>query len=47
MAVRLSKFFGTTPEFWMNLQAAYELANVRKDKKLCQQVEKIGPHRAA
>jgi antitoxin HigA-1 len=47
MAVRLSKFFGTTPEFWMNLQAAYELANVRNNKKLSQQVEKINPHRAA
>lgn len=47
MAVRLSKFFGTTPEFWMNLQAAYELATVRSNKKLAQQVEKINPHRAA
>ena len=24
-AVRLARFFGTTPEFWMNLQARYEL----------------------
>lgn len=24
-AIRLSKVFGTTPEFWMNLQAHYEL----------------------
>jgi antitoxin HigA-1 len=24
-ALRLSKYFGTTPEFWMNLQARYEL----------------------
>ena len=24
-AVRLAKFFGTSPEFWMNLQARYEL----------------------
>lgn len=24
-ALRLSKFFGTTPEFWMNLQTAYDL----------------------
>ncbi len=47
MAVRLSKFFGTTPEFWMNLQAAFELANVRTNKKLSQQVKKINPHRAA
>lgn len=30
MAVRLGKVFGTSPEFWMNLQAAYELANARK-----------------
>ena len=24
-ALRLAKFFKTSPEFWMNLQAAYEL----------------------
>ena len=24
-ALRLAKFFGTKPEFWMNLQARYEL----------------------
>jgi hypothetical protein len=24
-ALRLSKYFGTTPEFWMNLQSRYEL----------------------
>ncbi len=24
-ALRLSKYFGTTPEFWMNLQSHYEL----------------------
>ncbi len=28
-AIRLSKFFGTTPEFWMNLQRAYDLAQAR------------------
>ena len=25
-ALRLGKFFSTTPEFWMNLQTAYDLA---------------------
>lgn len=25
-ALRLSKFFGNTPEFWMNLQRAFDLA---------------------
>jgi addiction module HigA family antidote len=24
-ALRLAKYFDTTPEFWMNLQAAYEV----------------------
>jgi len=24
-ALRLARFFGTTPEFWMNLQSFYEL----------------------
>ena len=24
-ALRLAKYFGTTPEFWMNLQVAYEV----------------------
>jgi addiction module HigA family antidote len=28
-AVRLSRFFGTTDQFWLNLQAAYELAESR------------------
>jgi addiction module HigA family antidote len=24
-ALRLARYFGTTPQFWMNLQAAYDL----------------------
>lgn len=24
-ALRLARYFGTTPEFWMNLQTAYDL----------------------
>jgi addiction module HigA family antidote len=32
-ALRLSKFFGTTPEFWLNLQLKYDL-ETEKDKKL-------------
>lgn len=32
-ALRLAKFFGTTPEFWMNMQASYDLANEAKIKK--------------
>ena len=28
-AMRLAKAFGTTPEYWMNLQRAWELAHAR------------------
>lgn len=31
-ALRLACYFGTTPEFWMNLQAAYELRRTRFDR---------------
>lgn len=30
VALRLAKYFKTTPEFWMNLQAGYELRKARK-----------------
>lgn len=29
-AMRLAKFFGNTPEFWMNLQRAWDLARARE-----------------
>jgi len=29
VALRLGKYFGTTPELWMNLQADYELRRAR------------------
>jgi antitoxin HigA-1 len=28
-AMRLSKFFSTTPEYWLNLQQAWDLARAR------------------
>lgn len=34
-ALRLAKFFGTTPQFWMNMQAAHDLmkeAAVKRDE---------------
>ena len=30
-ALRLGKVFGTGPEFWMNLQSAYDLATADRD----------------
>ena len=29
-ALRLSRFFGNSPEFWMNLQRAYDIARARE-----------------
>jgi len=30
-ALRLGRFFGTTPEFWMNLQAMYDLTKAKAE----------------
>ncbi len=32
-ALRLSKFFGNTPKFWLGLQADYDLEEEQKNKK--------------
>ena len=32
-AMRLSKYFGTTPEFWMDLQREYDLRKVKSEIK--------------
>jgi len=32
MAIRLSKAFGSTPETWLRMQVAYDLAQVRKNE---------------
>ncbi len=31
-ALRLARFFRTTPDFWMNMQVGYELAVARTEK---------------
>ena len=31
-ALRLARYFGNEPEFWLNLQAQYDLAQLRKAK---------------
>jgi antitoxin HigA-1 len=33
MALRLARFFRTTPEFWMNLQTHYDLEVVRDEER--------------
>jgi addiction module HigA family antidote len=32
MAIRLTKAFGSTPEAWLQMQLAYDLAVARKDE---------------
>lgn len=32
MAIRLTKAFGSTPETWLRMQVAYDLAAARKDE---------------
>lgn len=34
MALKLAKAFSTTPEFWLNMQLKYDLAQARKTAKL-------------
>lgn len=41
MALRLSRFFGNTPEFWLNAQRAYDLWQAQKN--CSNDLEKISP----
>src|SRR5918996_4478298 len=43
-ALRLARYFGTTPQFWMNLQAAYDL-DVAQDARGVEIADRIRPHR--
>jgi len=45
-ALRLARYFGTTPQFWMNLQANYEL-ELAQDLRGVEIADRIRPHRAA
>ena len=40
-AVRLAKFFGQTPEYWLDLQNYADLQEAAQDKKLAAIVKKI------
>ena len=46
MAIRLSKAFGSTPETWVRMQAAYDLAQALRDEKRIR-VERYEPRSAA
>ena len=40
-ALRLARFFGTTPQFWMNMQASYELR--KAENELGRKINEIEP----
>jgi addiction module HigA family antidote len=42
-AIRLGRYFGTDPRFWLNLQAAYDLSKAQK----AHSYKKIVPRTAA
>ncbi|MBN9216486.1 MAG: HigA family addiction module antidote protein [Mesorhizobium sp.] len=44
-ALRLARFFNTTPEFWMNFQKAYELET--EARKIAAELDRIVPMDAA
>lgn len=44
-ALRLSRFFGTTEQFWLNLQDAYDIGRTRSE--LARELEQIEPLRDA
>lgn len=43
MAIKLSRYFGTTPELWLNLQNQYDLYIAKQKKHTL--LEKIRPYR--
>ena len=43
MCLKVSRLFGSTPQFWMRLQADYDLKKAAQDKKVMQRVARIVP----
>jgi len=44
-ALRLARFFGTSPEFWMNMQATHDLTKARMENGKAIEQE-VRPHAA-
>ena len=43
MCLKISRLFGSTPEFWMRLQADYDLKMAARNRKVMQRVARIVP----
>jgi addiction module HigA family antidote len=46
MCLKVARLFGSTPEFWMRLQASHDLSKAAQDKKVMQRVARIVPVQA-
>src|SRR5580698_6639483 len=46
MCLKVARLFGSSPEMWMKLQAAYDLKKAERDKKVMQGVARIVPVKA-
>lgn len=46
MCIKVAKLFGSTPDHWMRLQAAFDLKKAEQDKKLKEFVAGIKPVKA-
>ncbi len=43
MCLKISRLLGSTPEFWMRLQADYDLKKAAQNKEVMERVERIVP----
>jgi plasmid maintenance system antidote protein VapI len=43
MCLKVSRLLGSTPEFWMRLQAEYDLKKAAQNKKIMERVAQIVP----
>jgi addiction module HigA family antidote len=43
MCLKVSRLFGSSPEAWMRLQAAYDLKKAEQNKKVMERVARIVP----
>ena len=43
MCLKVSRLFGSSPEFWMRLQAEYDLKKAAQNKKVMERVARITP----
>src|SRR5271169_879413 len=46
MCLKVARLFGSTPEFWMRLQAEYDLKKAAQNKKVMERVARIVPVKA-